>query len=89
MIRGQQIYLISQTSINEMLLSNITPAYTQFSQISVNSKSLLSLKFAVKYLNHKTPNDIRMKHFLSGNTQDKMNVFDGSKIDFFVKIYTH
>ena len=30
-----------------------------------------------------------MKHFLSGNTQDKMNVFDGSKIDFFVKIYTH
>ena len=30
-----------------------------------------------------------MKQFFSGNTQDKMNVFDGNKIDFFVKIYTH
>ena len=30
-----------------------------------------------------------MKHFLPGNTQDKMNAFDGNKIDFFVKIYTH
>ena len=34
-----------------------------------------------------------MKHFLSENmmkyNENKMNVFDGSKIDFFVKIYTH
>ena len=30
-----------------------------------------------------------MKHFLSENTQDKMNVFDGNKIDFCVKIYTY
>ena len=30
-----------------------------------------------------------MKHFLPGNTQDKMNAFDANKIDFFVKIYTH
>ena len=30
-----------------------------------------------------------MKHFLPGNTQDKMNAFDGNRIDFFVKIYTH
>ena len=26
-----------------------------------------------------------MKHFLPGNTQDKMNAFDGNKIEFFVK----
>ena len=30
-----------------------------------------------------------MKHFLPGKTQDKMNAFDGNKIDSFVKIYTH
>ena len=30
-----------------------------------------------------------MKHFLTGNNQDKMNAFDTNKIDFFVKIYTH
>ena len=30
-----------------------------------------------------------MKPSLSGNTQDKMDVFDGNKIDFFVKINTH
>ena len=30
-----------------------------------------------------------MKHFLSRNTQDQMNAFDGKKIDFFVKIYNH
>ena len=30
-----------------------------------------------------------MKHFLSGNTQDQMNAFDGKKTDFFVKIYIH
>ena len=30
-----------------------------------------------------------MKHFLPGNIQDKMNAFDESKTDFFVKIYTH
>ena len=30
-----------------------------------------------------------MKHFLPKNTQDKMNDFDGNKIDCFVKIYTH
>ena len=27
-----------------------------------------------------------MKQFLSGNTQDQMNAFDGKKIDFFAKI---
>ena len=30
-----------------------------------------------------------MKHFLPGKTQDKMNAFEGNKIDFFIKIYTH
>ena len=30
-----------------------------------------------------------MKYLLPGNIQDKMNTFDGNKIDFFVKIYTH
>ena len=30
-----------------------------------------------------------MKHFLPGNTQDKVNAFDRNKIDFFKKIYTH
>ena len=30
-----------------------------------------------------------MKPSLSGNTQVKMDVFDGNKIDFFVKINTH
>ena len=29
-----------------------------------------------------------MKNLIPGNTEDKMNVFDGNKIDFFVKIYT-
>ena len=27
-----------------------------------------------------------MKQFLSGNTRDQMNAFDGKKIDFFAKI---
>ena len=30
-----------------------------------------------------------MKRFFPRNTQDKMNGFDGNKINFFVKIYTH
>ena len=55
----------------------------------MNSKSIISLTFAVKYFNQKTPNDTLIKHFIPGNTQDKMNAFDGNKIDFFVKIYTH
>ena len=58
-------------------------------QFSVSSKSIASLTFAVKYLNQKTPNDTLIKHFIPGNTQGKMNAFDGNKIDFFVKIYTH
>ena len=59
----------------------------------MSSKILFSLTFAVKYFNQKTPNDTLMKHFLSENmmkyNENKMNVFDGSKIDFFAKIYTH
>ena len=30
-----------------------------------------------------------MKHFLPGNTEDKMTAFDGNKMDFFVKIDIH
>ena len=55
----------------------------------MSSKSPLSLIFAVKYFSQKTKNDTLIKHFLSGNTQDQINAFDGKKIDFFVKIYTH
>ena len=55
----------------------------------MSSKSLLSLTLAVKCFNQKTANDTLIKHFHSENTQDKMNVFDGSEIDFFVKTYTY
>ena len=93
MITGQEIYLIGQTSINEMLLSKYYIRFRncqpQSLYISVSSKSFLNLTFAVKYFKKKTPNDILMKHFFLGNTQDKMNAFDGNKTDFFVKIYTH
>ena len=45
-------------------------------KISVNSKSILSLTFTAEFFNQKTPNDTLMKHFLPGNTQDKMNAID-------------
>ena len=55
----------------------------------MSSKIILSPTFPVKYFNQKTPNDTLMKYFLPGNTQDKINAFDGNKIDFFVKLCTH
>ena len=44
--------------------------------MSVNRKHFLSLTFADKYFNQKNPNDSPIKHFLHGNTEDKMNTFD-------------
>ena len=36
MIRGQEIYLIGQASINEMLLTNITPVLKLLTSIFVD-----------------------------------------------------
>ena len=44
----------------------------------LNHSRRLSLTFAVTHFNQKTPNNTLMKHFLPGNTQDKINAFDGN-----------
>ena len=52
-------------------------------------KHFLSITFAVQYFNQETPNDTAINHFLRGNIQGNINNFNGNKIYFFVKLYTH
>ena len=52
-------------------------------------KTFLNIIFAVQFSHQKAPNNTVIKHFVPGNTQGNINIFDENQIDLFVILYTH